>query len=49
MQNNQTKKKRFYYYEDADVYEYINKQPFHLKSDFVRKATRALMKKELKK
>lgn len=45
----QTKKKRFYYYEDADVYNYIATKPFHLKSDFVRKATRALMKKELKK
>lgn len=35
--------------EDADVMKHIEKQPFHLKSDWVRKATRELMKREVKK
>lgn len=38
-------RKRYYYYEDFDVAEFIEKLPFNTKSEFIRSATRDKMKK----
>lgn len=42
------KKIRFYYHEDVEIMEHIEKQPFHQKSKWVREATRAKMEKDRK-
>lgn len=41
------KKVRVFYYEDEDVSNYMNSLPYHTKSDFIRRATRLLMKKKV--